>query len=369
MLVAMKTRLLAMIGAALRGGLCGLGCALAACSPSSSLHDTVGQIAYQRQGDEIMVAGQLFHTGAPVVLWFDPSGYDAYRVEKRFGPIAKASWEQTKQDGNGPDEPVRYNTRFFRFVDKQPEPMPGTVKLTAEQIAKYRGGGWDLAGLQQVVDQFVLHYDVCGTSRTCFRVLHDQRGLSVHFMLDIDGTIYQTLDLKERAWHATVSNDRSVGIEIANMGAYAIGERDACARWDGKDALGQVRITVPDDQGDGGVRTPNFVGYPDRQEIVIGGIGNRALRQYDLTPQQYESLTRLTAALHKALPKIRLDAPRDKSGEVSTQYLSDNELKAFTGVLGHFHIQADKADPGPALQWERVLEGARTIVYGHRESD
>src|SRR3954462_3800843 len=37
-----------------------------------------------RQGDEIVVCGQLFHTGAPVVLWMDPGGYDAYRVEKHF---------------------------------------------------------------------------------------------------------------------------------------------------------------------------------------------------------------------------------------------------------------------------------------------
>jgi N-acetyl-anhydromuramyl-L-alanine amidase AmpD len=37
-------------------------------------------------------------------------------------------------------------------------------------------------------------------------------------MLDLDGTIYQTLDLKERASHATIANSRSIGIEIANMG-------------------------------------------------------------------------------------------------------------------------------------------------------
>src|SRR5438094_626244 len=41
-----------------------------------------------RAGDEIMVCGQLFHTGAPVVLWTDPGGYDAYRTERRF-----SSWE------------------------------------------------------------------------------------------------------------------------------------------------------------------------------------------------------------------------------------------------------------------------------------
>ena len=33
----------------------------------------------QRRGDEIVVCGQLVHTGAPVVLWLDAGGYDAYR--------------------------------------------------------------------------------------------------------------------------------------------------------------------------------------------------------------------------------------------------------------------------------------------------
>ncbi len=66
----------------------------------------------------------------------------------------------------------------------------------------------DLDLLRQKVDQFVLHFDVCGTSAQCFYVLHDRRGLSVHFMLDVDGTIYQTLDVKERAWQATKSNDQ-----------------------------------------------------------------------------------------------------------------------------------------------------------------
>jgi hypothetical protein len=40
----------------------------------------------QRRGDEIVVCGQLFHTGTPVVLWTDPGGYDAYRAECKFNP-------------------------------------------------------------------------------------------------------------------------------------------------------------------------------------------------------------------------------------------------------------------------------------------
>src|SRR5262249_7786504 len=36
------------------------------------------------QGDEIVVCGRLFHTGTRVVLWPDPGGFDAYRVQRRF---------------------------------------------------------------------------------------------------------------------------------------------------------------------------------------------------------------------------------------------------------------------------------------------
>jgi N-acetylmuramoyl-L-alanine amidase len=159
-----------------------------------------------RKGDEIIVAGRMFHTGTRVVTWMDPGGYDAYRVERRFAPIAESSWESTAAAVKALRTPNRYGQRKNGLSDAE--------------IERVRGGGWDLPTLQRVVDQFVLHYDVCGISKSCFNVLHDHRGLSIHFMLDIDGTIYQTLDLKERAWHATTSNDRSVGIEIANMGAY-----------------------------------------------------------------------------------------------------------------------------------------------------
>ena len=43
----------------------------------------------ERRGDEIVVCGQLFHTTAPVKLWTDPGGYDAYRLDHRFGPVGE----------------------------------------------------------------------------------------------------------------------------------------------------------------------------------------------------------------------------------------------------------------------------------------
>ncbi len=135
-----------------------------------------------RKGDEIVAAGQFFHTGTPVVLWLDPGGYDAYRVERRFSPIQTSDWSNSCAEVRTLKTPNRYGLRHNR--------------LTTNQIETVRGGGWDLPLLQSVVDQFVMHFDVCGTSRTCFLVLQDERDLSVHFMLDLDGTIYQTLDLQ-----------------------------------------------------------------------------------------------------------------------------------------------------------------------------
>src|SRR6476619_1583840 len=198
-----------------------------------------------RRGDEIVVAGQFVHTGTPVVLWMDPGGYDAYRVERRFSPMERADWEHSTAEVENLRSPNRFNMRRADLSDKE--------------IYRVRGGGWDLPLLQKVVDQFVIHFDVCGVSRQCFKVLHDNRDLSVHFMLDVDGTIYQTLDLKERAWHATISNGRSVGIEIANMGAYGSEESNTLKRWYTKGDDGNVRITVPENLGDGGIRTKNFV--------------------------------------------------------------------------------------------------------------
>jgi N-acetyl-anhydromuramyl-L-alanine amidase AmpD len=303
-----------------------------------------------RRGDEIVVAGQFFHTGTPIVLWMDPGGYDAYRVERRFSPLSKAGWTDSHEEVKALTSPNRYNMRRNGLSD--------------EELERVRGGGWDLPTLQRVVDQFVIHFDVCGVSRQCFNILQDHRDLSVHFMLDLDGTIYQTLDLKERAWHATTSNSRSVGIEIANMGAYGNSEQDPLSSWYASDAKGRTYITIPASLGDGGIRTKGFVGHPARAKPITGNIQGRDLVQYDFTPQQYKALIKLTATLSRVLPGIKCDYPKDASGKLITAKLPDDQLNQYHGVLGHFHVQTDKVDPGPAFDWDYVIGNARRLLNG-----
>jgi len=306
----------------------------------------------ERRGDEIMVCGQLFHTTAPVVLWTDPGGYDAYRVERRFAPLEESGWAKSERKdaprGQGLSTPNRFGMR--------------TRGLAAEKVEEVRGGGWDLDSLRQVVDQFVIHFDVCGTSKRCFQVLHDQRGLSVHFMLDIDGTIYQTLDLKESAWHATIANNRSVGVEIANMGAYASPQPEPLARWYAKGDDGHVRLTIPGGIESSGVRDKTRIYGPIRDELVVGDVQGQTLRQYDLTPQQYESLIKLTATLCTIFPKITCDYPKDASGKLIPVKIPPEDYERYHGVLGHYHVQTNKVDPGPAFQWDKVIGEARALM-------
>ena len=218
----------------------------------------------KRKGDEIVVAGRFFHTGTPVVLWADPGGYDARR-------------------GQNPEQP---------------------------DAAR----GMDLPTLQSNVDQFVLHFDAAGTSRTCFKVLQE-RGLSVHFMLDLDGVIYQTLDLKERARHATIANDRSIGVEIANIGAYAPAQAGPLSEWYKKGMpMGAPASSSPCRFGPSPERTPGFMGWPARRQPARGRVQGKELCQYDFTPAQYRALAKLTTALCAVFPRITCDYPRDAAG-------------------------------------------------------
>ena len=310
-------------------------------------HNYPGQ-PLARSGDEIVICGQLFHTQTPVVLWTDPGGYDAYRTERRFAPWDHANFQATTREvpsvaRNGP---ARYGIRR-KQIDE----------ATFERI---RGGGWDLPTLQQCIDQFVIHYDESGVSQNCFKTLQDDRALSVHFMIDIDGTVYQTLDVKERAWHATRSNDRSIGVELASAGIFT--NPLLVKQWYAKDSDGKVRISIPQRFGDGGVRSKDMIFRPARNEPVHGTIQGETLRQYDFTPEQYASLIKLTATLCTIFPKITCDAPRDSDGRVINHVLSDPQWATYQGVLGHYHVQRDKLDPGPAFDWEDLIRNAKSAM-------
>ena len=288
----------------------------------------------------IVVAGEQFATNAPVVTYLDPDGYDG----QREGCWFRADRLLPTRPASGCDTPRRYSERRTGGL------APDVAAAVADQ-------GWTLELLRQRIDQVVVHFDVCGCSKRCFEVLHDVRGLSCHFLIDVDGTVYQTLDLAARARHATIANDRSVGIEIAQIGAYP--DTRILENWYAPAANGQMRITFPEALGDPGLRIPGFVGHTARPGLFRGPQNGRDLVQYDFTPEQYRSLEQVLASLRAVFPAIEARVPRDAGGQVPTGVLSREAFRAFRGVLGHHHVQANKNDPGPAFDWERIATAVR----------
>lgn len=284
--------------------------------------------------NSIEACGRPLDIGTRVVSWREPPLYDAYQRQKRFAVE------------DPPDGKLRY--------------APVRGGLPEALAARAAAGGLSLSELQQVVHTFVLHYDVAGTSRQCFKILQDVRNLSVHFLLDVDGTLYQTLDLREKAFHATYANDFSIGVEIAHPGAFAQPLSADMRRWYDKDERGWF-LRYPAWMTETGIRTPGFVPRPDRPDFVTGTVQGRTYHQFDFTPEQYRALAHLCAGLNKLFPRIRLEVPRDANGQVVDKALPEEQLRAFDGIVGHFHVQTNKQDPGPAMQWDRLLREARQL--------
>lgn len=293
--------------------------------------------AKPRVGTEIIVAGRRIEIGAPVVTWRHPGGYDGYAHRKAFSPGALPS-----RPAGGCNTPERYAARR-------------NLAPALAQVAADRGGlTYDLAAAQ--IDQVVLHYDVAWTSQNCFKVLHDIRGLSCQFLLDVDGTLYQTLDAADRARHAGGANDRSVGVEIAHPGPLEL-TKGLQSRYT-RDA-GGVRFDLG--RLAGTVRTPNFVVRPTRPDPIKGIVQGRPYSMYDYTPAQYTTLARLIAGLRQALPRIKLAVPRTPDRQVITKVLPKDDLQAWSGLLGHYHVSSHKQDPGPAFDWEKLLREVKAL--------
>jgi N-acetylmuramoyl-L-alanine amidase len=57
---------------------------------------------------------------------------------------------------------------------------------------------------------------------------------------------------------------------------------------------------------------------------------------------------------------MEADAPRDALGRVTTSRMTEAEEAEFGGIVGHYHVSAQKQDPGPAFDWERFLVRVQT---------
>jgi len=160
------------------------------------------------------------------------------------------------------------------------------------------------------ISMIVVHWNVTFSAHSCFNVLVS-RNLSTHFIVDVDGTVYQTLDPVEcAAKHAGRVNSISIGIDISNP----------------------VLIKYHKKQ-------------PSRKIIQDVSVNGSKLTKYlDFFEHQKEVALKLVKKLCK-LFGIPENVPCDRKGILLKNY-DDSIVKSFSGVCGHFHVSRKKIDPG-----------------------
>jgi hypothetical protein len=164
---------------------------------------------------------------------------------------------------------------------------------------------------------FVNHWDVCLSSTSCAKVLA-KRGISVHFCIDNDGTIYQLLDTQHAAWQAGGRkwNHDSIGVEISN--AYYPRYQD----WYVKNNLGERPVIKKGDAKVHGRDVGEHLGF---------------------YPVQLEALKALWAAIHSGLD-IPLEAPVDNDGVLIEAVDSRCQRSEFKGFVNHYNLTKRKID-------------------------
>lgn len=160
---------------------------------------------------------------------------------------------------------------------------------------------------------FIVHWDACLSSAACASVLI-QRGLSVHFCIDNDGTIYQLVDCDDIAYHAKGANSCSIGVETSNAfyTKYQL--------WYESHGFGPRPISPKTQCNNGGIE--EHLGF------------------YPIQEQALKILIH-TVCHHYGIPLV---TPMDSNGVLENKIVSSVVDNTFHGVVCHYHLNNKKID-------------------------
>jgi len=254
----------------------------------------------RRASGKLIIAGQYFQVDAPVINFREPPFWDSTR---EFCMPTSSDPNPLCKPGGVPygNLPRPYNKRYS----------------TRPMLRRY-GNNPPLDAVKSVIRQFVIHHDGCNSADMCFSVLQNERGLSCHFLIDNDGTIYQTIDLALMAYHAAEWNTSSIGVELCNRG-------------DAK-------------------KEPNYYSsgrFGPKRDVKPCRINGSTFLAFDYTEAQYDAMTRLGRALQRLLPNLPAEFPQSSAGVASWDTMPTSASFRFSGYIGHYHLTNQKWDPGP----------------------
>jgi len=175
----------------------------------------------------------------------------------------------------------------------------------------------------------VTHWDAALSADSCFRILK-KRGISSHFVIDNDGTIYQMVDTQHIGWHAGIRevNKNSIGIDFSD--AYYTKYQN----WYVRRGFGE-RPVLEGVKMHGRTLDP-FLGY---------------------YPVQLEAYKALLKGLSEHYG-IKLECPLDENGELLSTVDDTAAAGDFEGVVAHYHLTRRKKDTA-GLELDKILEDIR----------
>jgi N-acetyl-anhydromuramyl-L-alanine amidase AmpD len=253
----------------------------------------------RKPSGNLIIAGQTFKIDAPVINFREPPFWDATR-------------EYCIPTQTDPSPPCKGGVPYGSL------PTPYTKRYSTRPMLRRYGANPPLEAVRSVIKQFVLHHDGCSSADMCFAVLQNERGLSCHFLIDNDGTIYQTIDLSLMAYHAAEWNVSSIGVEFCNRG-------------DAK-------------------KEPNYYSSGragPKRDVKPCKINGHTILAFDYTPAQYEAFIKLARALQRLLPNLPAEFPQSGAGVQSWDTMPRSASFGFSGYIGHYHLTNQKWDPGP----------------------
>ena len=259
---------------------------------------------YKPSGD-LIIAGQRIHIDAPVVNWTEGPRWDA----------TSTFCQPTATDPRPPCTPLPGGGH-------KPYDGPAFAQRYSLRPALRRyGNNPPMDAVKAVIRQFVVHHDGCASSDMAFSVMQNERGLSCHFLIDNDGTIFQTIDLSLAAWHAALWNPGSIGVELCNRG--------------------DVKLD------------PNYYSkgkHGPNRNVVPCKINGHTFLAFDYTPAQYQAFQQLGRALLRLLPNLPAEYPQSSPGVQHWGTLPERgpgNSFGFAGYIAHYHLTGQKWDPGP----------------------
>ncbi len=198
------------------------------------------------------------------------------------------------------------------------------IECGANVVTWHEHGLWFASLPKRSVTRIIVAHWTGGQGKApqVFRTLQ-QRHLSVHFVINPDGTIYQHCDADMRCAHAGSLDD---------------GDHDGHQLSGNAESIG-IEIVNP--------ASPTLVPGDYHRELMRECIHDRDFTYTGFTIEQTKAALQLIEALckHYGLP---MRVPLDGVGLLPDVF-TESDFRAFSGVCGHFHLTERKRDPGLAF--------------------